>query len=250
VSGERVTRNPATVAGSFERSAARYRQHARVQREMAAWLAEWLPAERSGRALEIGAGPGVFTEHLVPWSGTLVASDFSPGMCNAGREAVPDAIWSVMSAEALEGSGWNWIFCSSMLQWTTRPATILARWRERLARGGRILAGLFVEDTLPELRAVTGVDGPVQWRSADTWRADIAAAGLQLRRDDLQRRSFTYASALDLWRSLHGVGAAPVRRTSPGQLRSWLKAYDARCAAPGGVTATWTFYRFEAAREA
>lgn len=236
------------VAGSFDRAALQYRQHAKVQREMAAWLAEWLPAVRTGRALEIGAGPGVFTERLVPWKGTLVASDISPAMCEAGRRAVPDAAWCVMSAEAVEGSGWSWIFCSSMLQWTKRPQTMLARWRERLAPGGRILAGLFVSETLPELRAVTGTAGPVDWRSAADWRADIAAAGLRLERDETRERRVAYGSALELWRSLHRVGAAPVRRTTAGELRRWLRDYDARHRGPDGVAATWTFYRFEAVR--
>jgi malonyl-CoA O-methyltransferase len=251
-----LARSP--VAASFNRAASRYRQHARVQREMATWLAEWLPPNHSGRALEVGAGPGVFTEKLLPWSGMLLATDISPAMCAAGRQALPDASWSVMAAETLEGSGWDWIFCSSMLQWTSRPAKILMGWRERLSPGGRLLAGLFVDETLPEMRAVIGAPGPVRWRSVDAWRADIATAGLRLDRDTVERRVFTYSSALELWRSLHAVGAAPERRVTVGQLRRWLRDYDERYrgassvkeagSAKEGVTATWTFYRFEASR--
>jgi malonyl-CoA O-methyltransferase len=239
------------IAASFDRAASRYRQHALVQDQMAAWLADWLPTDRSGRALEVGAGPGVFTEKVLPWTGTLLATDISGAMCAAGREALPGANWSVMAAEMLEGSGWDWIFCSSMLQWTSRPAKILMGWRERLKPGGRVLAGLFVDETLPEMRAVVGSPGPVRWRSVDAWRADIATAGLRLDRDTVERRVFTYASALELWRSLHAVGAAPERRVTVGQLRRWLREYDGRyraSVAGGGVIATWTFYRFEASR--
>lgn len=239
------------VVASFGRAATRYRRHARVQQEMAAWVAEWLPTDRRGRALEVGAGPGVFTEKLLPWSGALLATDISPAMCTAGRQALPGATWSVMAAEMLEGSGWDWIFCSSMLQWTSRPSKILMGWRERLKPGGRVLAGLFVDETLPELRAVTGALGPVEWRTVDQWRADIAKSGLRMERDTLERRVFTYPSALDFWRSLHAVGAAPSKRVTVGQLRRWLRNYDARYAAPtgkGDVTATWSFYRFEASR--
>jgi SAM-dependent methyltransferase len=242
------------VAASFNRAASRYRKHAFVQGKMATWLAEWLPTDRSGRALEVGAGPGVFTEKLLPWTGTLLATDISPAMCAAGRQALPEAGWSVMAAEMLEGSGWDWIFCSSMLQWTSRPAKILMGWRERLKPGGRILAGLFVDDTLPEMRAVVGSSGPVRWRSVEAWRADIATAGLRLDRDTVERRVFAYPSALDLWRSLHAVGAAPERRVTVGQLRRWLRDYDERFRASKtrdttpAVNATWTFYRFEASR--
>lgn len=232
---------------SFGRAAARYHEHAHVQRAMAAWLAAWLPDERTGRALELGAGPGVFTAHLVPWAGTLVPTDRSPAMVAAGRSAFSSLPWRPMAAEEVAGGPWDWIFSSSMLQWSTAPVNVLAGWRRSLAPGGRVLAGLFIEETLPELRAVIGADGPVPWRSADEWRGAIAAAGLRLVRDATERRVFTYPSAAALWRSLHGVGAAPERRAGPGQLREWLRAYDARHGMPnGGVAATWTFYRFEA----
>ncbi len=236
------------VVATFNAAAARYRQHARVQQAMATWLAEWLPAQRQGRALEIGAGSGLFTERLVPWNGLLLATDLSPAMCAAGRSAVPAATWTIMSADALEGSGWNWMFSSSMVQWIARPEKVLARWRERLAPGGGILAGLYVADTLPEMRIATGREGPVHWRSVDDWRAVLACAGLQLVRDAVERRVFHYSSALELWRSLHAVGAAPGRRVPAGQLRRWLRDYDARFRSEAGVRATWTFYRFEASR--
>lgn len=236
------------VVATFDRAAARYRDHAQVQREMAAWLAEWLPEIRRGRALEIGAGSGLFTERLVPWHGAVVATDLSPAMCAAGRENVPGVTWAVMPAEAPEGRGWEWIFSSSMLQWAGNPAAMLAGWRDRLAPGGRILAGLYVAETLPEVRAVTGRDGPVCWRTSDAWRGAIGAAGLSLRRDDVDRRVFHHASALALWRSLHAVGGAPTARTSPGRLRDWVREYDRRFRTPAGVPATWTFYRFEAER--
>lgn len=236
------------VVASFDAAADRYRQHARVQRAMAAWLAEWLPAHRSGRALEIGAGSGLFTERLMPWGGLLLATDLSPAMCAAGRTAVPSATWTVMSADALEGSGWQWMFSSSMLQWVKQPERVLARWRERLAPGGRILAGLYIADTLPEMRIATGWEGPVQWRSIESWRETLAVAGLSLVRDTADRRVVPYASALEFWRSLHAVGAAPTCRMPAGRLRRWLREYDDRFRLGDGVFATWTFYRFEAQR--
>lgn len=236
------------VVASFDRAAVRYRQHARVQRDMASWLADWIPAERTGRALEVGAGCGLFTEHLVPWRGEFLATDASAAMCAAGRELVPSAVWCVMTAEILEGSGWNWIFSSSMLQWVARPGDVLRGWRDRLAPGGRILAGLFVAGTLPELSAVIGDRAPVTWRPPAAWRDHIAQAGLELVRDATEAREYTYASALALWRTLHATGAAPRRRVSAAQLRTWLREYDDRFSTPAGVRATWTFHRFEARR--
>jgi malonyl-CoA O-methyltransferase len=236
------------VVASFDRAAGRYRRHARIQIDLAGWLAEWLPTVRRGRALEVGAGSGVFTERLIPWDGELLATDASAAMCAVGRAAVPQAVWCVMAAEMLEGSGWDWIFSSSMLQWAAQPVDVLRGWRNRLARDGRILAGLYVDETLPELGSLIGAQTPVAWRSVETWRAALAAAGLQLQRDAVERRVYHYASAMELWRGLHALGAAPERRVSAGQLRTWLREYDRRFATEAGARATWTFYRFEARR--
>ena len=236
------------LAASFGRAARNYRGHARVQAALADWLAEWLPAKRGGRALEIGAGPGVFTRKLLPWAGALTATDISPAMCAAGRAVLPQVEWRVMSAEAPEPGPWDWMFCSSMLQWAAEPEKVFAAWRERLAPGGRLLAGLFVEGSLPEWRMVAGEDSPLAWRAAEEWCACLGRAGLQVVRSEVQRRVFVHPSARAFLRSVHGVGGAPQRRLPLGRLRRLLRDYEARFHVPGGVPATWMFCRVEAVR--
>ncbi|HSY54342.1 MAG TPA: methyltransferase domain-containing protein [Opitutaceae bacterium] len=241
--------DPNALAASFGRAAPNYHEHARVQAELADWLAEWLPARRDGCALEIGAGPGVFTRKLLPWAGALTATDISPAMCVAGRAALPQVDWRVMSAEAPEPGTWDWIFCSSMLQWVTDPEKVFAGWRERLAPGGRLLAGLFVEGSLPEWRAVAGEDSPLAWRPAEEWCACLERAGLRVVRSEMQSRVFEFPSARAFLRSVHGVGGAPQRRLPLGRLRRLLHDYETRFQAPGGVPATWMFCRVEAIRK-
>lgn len=236
------------LAASFSRAAANYHKHARVQTALADWLAEWLPAGRTGRALEIGAGPGIFTRRILPWAGSLMATDISPAMCAAGQAALPQVEWRVMAAETPEPGPWDWIFCSSMLQWAADPEKIFTAWRECLAPGGRLLAGLFVEGSLPEWHAVRGGEGPVSWRMAEAWRACLRRGGLRIVRDEVRPRVFEYPSALAFLRSVHGVGAAPQSHLPPGRLRRLLRDYEARFIAPGGVRATWMFYRIEAER--
>jgi malonyl-CoA O-methyltransferase len=232
---------------SFSRAAHGYERHAQVQRELAGWLAEWLPRERVGCALELGAGPGVLTRHLAGWAGGVTATDLSPAMVAAGCAAAPWAEWRVAAADVPPAGPWDWIFSSAMLQWTDDPETTFAAWRAALAPGGRVLGALFAAGSLPEWRAVAGDDGPVRWRTPDEWRAALARAGLRVARDEAVERAFTHPSARSFLRSLHGVGAAPARRLGAGTLREMLRGYDARFAAPdGGVQATWVFWRFEA----
>jgi malonyl-CoA O-methyltransferase len=249
----RISSRPATVAelaDSFGRAASNYGRYACVQTAMAAWLAEWLPTDRRGQALEMGAGTGGFTRHLLPWRGRLVASDLAPAMCAAGRAAVPQVEWREMAAEVPNGGPWDWIFSNAMLQWVAQPGGLFAAWNDRLAPGGRVLGGLFVAESLPELNDLLREESPIQWRTVDHWRRYLEEGGFRIVRDSSVPRTFFYPSAIALLRSLHGVGAAPVRRIAPLRLRRVLQEYERRHAVVGGVSATWTFYRFEAERAA
>jgi hypothetical protein len=90
---------------------------------------------------------------------------------------------------------------------------------------------------------------PFRWRTVDEWRAAIGGTtGLRLVRDEVQPHVHEYPSALEFWRTLHGIGAAPHRRLSTAELRHILRRYDARHASIHGVRATWMLYRFEAER--
>jgi malonyl-CoA O-methyltransferase len=236
------------VQRSFSRAAQSYDRHAEAQRAMAAWLAEWLPAEHCGRALEIGAGTGNFTRLMGHWSDGLVATDIATEMCAIGKIAVPGAQWCVMPAEHPLHGPWDWMFSSAMLQWMKTPEEILTTWKEQLAPGGRIVASLFSAGSLPEWRSVASKVDPVCWRTAAEWRAILATAGLRLMRDEVESRTFRYPSARAFLRSLHGVGAAPQRRLTAGELRRLLDKMDQVCGGIQGVPATWVFYRFEAER--
>ena len=82
----------------FDRRAAQYDSHAALQREAAAWLAEWLPEQIAAPALELGAGTGLFTRHLAARTRGLVACDVAPGMVQIGRSSLPEVAWSVAEA--------------------------------------------------------------------------------------------------------------------------------------------------------
>lgn len=238
----------AAVPASFGRAARTYEVHATVQRAMAGWLGEWIPEDRAGRALELGAGTGLFTRKLEPWNGEMTASDIAEDMCEAGRRVSPGFSWRVMRAETPDGGPCDWLFACSMLQWLENPVAVFRAWRGMLKPGGRVLAGLFAEGSLPELRALTKGWTPLTWRTPEEWDEAVTGCGLVLRRSESGERVFHHGSSLELLRSLHGVGAAPYHQFTPGKLRRILRDYDTLHRYPEGVRSTWVFHRFEAER--
>lgn len=237
------------LAESFGRAAARYRDHARVQRALADWTAEWLPALplRTGRALEVGAGSGLFTERILPWSGPFVATDISPAMCAEGRRHLPEVEWLPAAVENPPAGPWDHIFSSSMLQWVRDPVVALAACRAVLMPGGTIVAGLFAAPTLPQWAEAAGA-APLEWRTPAQWLAALDQAGWRVIRSAVRTDEIEFGSGRELAHSLHAVGAAPARRLTAPRLREILRQYDERNRSPGGVRSTWTFFRFEATR--
>ena len=108
-----------------------------------------------------------------------------------------------------------------------------------------MLAGFFVTGSLAEWSALAG-DAPLRWRTPEEWRILVRASGLGVVRDGSERRVLHYPSAGSFLRSLHGTGAAPLRRLAPAKLRRLLQEYEGRHRTDAEVPASWEFYRFEA----
>ena len=227
----------------FDAAAARYDAFADIQREMAAWLAEWIPEDRHGDALEIAAGTGLFTGHLTPWRGCLTATDLSPQMVAAGRQRLPEIRWLVRDAAQAHGREFDWIFSCSFLQWCDDPETLLETWRKNLNPGGRVLAGFFVNGAIPELHRLLGPHAPIRYRESDEWRRLFTQAGFVVEVCDTHIVARTYPAALDLFRRLHGVGATRGPRLTVPEMRALLRAYETACAHPEGIVAHWHYCR-------
>lgn len=241
MSGERL---------AFHRKATCYDTHAHVQRDTAAWVAEWLPgAGEFGACLEFGAGTGNFTRHLSGRFTTLEASDRAPGMVERGRFAFPSVRWIERDAwHPQDGDGtWDFVASCSLLQWADEPVEILRRWRRVLRPGGRQLSGIYIAPSLPEFGALMPERRPFPWRTAEEWRASFEAAGFHAIRQETRTREYVYENARALMRQLHGTGATVVGAPVPtGRLKTLLRDYEEAFARPGGVVATWTFCRIEA----
>ncbi len=227
----------------FDRAAGRYDAFADIQAEMAAWLAEWIPDDRHGAALEIAAGTGLFTRHLLPWRGNLIATDLSPQMVAAGRRRLPEIDWLVREAAAADGARFDRIFSCSFLQWCDDPEKLLQIWRRNLTPGGRILAGFFVNGAIPKLHRLLGPHAPIRYREADDWQRLFRQSGFAVDACETRVASRTYPAALDLFRSLHGVGATRGPRLSAPEMRALLRSCETACSHPEGIIARWHYCR-------
>lgn len=231
---------------SFDRQAAAYDAAAFIQRDQAAWLAEWLPDVRAGIALEVAAGPGIFTRQLFPWNGEIIATDASPAMVQQGQIVCPKARWKVCDARQLPELSADWILSSSFLQWMSEPEPLLRHWRTRLAPEGRVLAGIFVHPTLSELTSLASEHTPLNWRSDSDWIDLFEKTGYRVLRAEAQETVYRFPTGLELLRFLHRIGAAPERKIPGTGLRRLARAYDERFSDGQTVPSTWTFLRLEA----
>ena len=235
------------MATNFNEQAPEYHQSASIQRDLASWTAEWLePSTHELDGVEFGAGTGYFTGFAVKAGIRLRSIDLSPRMIEIGSTNEPQAHWERGNAwEPQEKLRTDRIFSCGLLQWCSHPDRVLSRWRNCLRENGRLLSGLFVCDTLPELsHALPGVE-PFAWRNEEEWIHFFEKAGFKVVRSEVSQRQYRFENAIAVLRYLHKIGSVEPKRFSAGVLRTALQNYDAAFPDSGSVPSTWTFLRIE-----
>lgn len=241
----------------FNEKANSYAQAAVVQQCLATWLAQWLgpagqvqvPSAEELVAVELGAGDGLFTQHLAPRFDLLTAIDLAPQMVQRGKDALPSVDWQVGDGWQPECARFDRLYSASFLQWCDEPVAVLKRWRELAKPAGRMLHGFYVAPTLAEWQSLSPTKSPVIWRSPEQWLEYFSEAGWSVLRSGTKTHQQEFASALDLVRFFHHTGATLPEQTSVGDLRNRINLYDQQFATGNGlasVISTWTFFRVEA----
>ena len=235
------------MTANFGQQASEYHEHAFIQRDLAEWVAEWLEPEAFGfEGIEFGAGTGFLTERIVRTGISLRATDLSSHMVAEGSGKVPQAHWETADAwsPSLEWRA-DRVFSSGLLQWSPSPREALPRWRACLRKDGRVLCGLFVRETLPELQDVLHDASPLIWRGAEEWKALLENAGFVVVRAEASERTYFFEDACAVLRYLHRTGSVHPGRFSAVTLRRAMRNYDIAYAQKDEVLSTWTFFRIE-----
>lgn len=239
------------VAPDFDRCASAYGVRARLQRDAARWLAEWLPAHCGSPALELGAGTGFFTQHILRVCEQIVATDASPRMVEAGREALPQARWEQADAANPPGDlvPYAGFFTCSLVQWLAHPSAAFRAWHDSAAPGAVLLGGWFVRGTMESFFDVCPEAAPFSWRSPGDWESLVAENGWMIKRTETRHFELTHDSSADMLREIHDVGAVVSRRLGAGRLRSALRENDRRKKGNHGLLTDFVFMRLEAVRQ-
>jgi len=229
------------IIQNFDRSVEGYAAYAAPQAALAAEMADWIAhEERSGYAIEFGAGTGLFTRRVQPWAGPYLATDAAPRMVAAGVQRCPVVAWKQHEAQLPQSLGMaDWIFACNLLQWLENPEEILSGWRKILKADGRLVIAVLMTGTLGELLQVLPETRTLHWRSDREWAQILKQAGFAIERAQTWKHVEVYPSAMDFLRVIHTMGLAPWRSTGPGRLRTALKEYDLNFAVRGGVRSTW-----------
>ncbi|MEO7424438.1 MAG: methyltransferase domain-containing protein [Fibrobacteria bacterium] len=247
----------------FDRAAATYDQHARVQERMADMLLEPLPGGGDSpisSILEMGCGTGILSRRLrgrFP-SATLTATDAAPRMLAAARQNLgdPPAIaWSLFDAsgaipapEAIRTAPRFGLAASNALvQWFPDLRPHFSMVAGLLVPSAAYLVSGFSRDNFPELNAILR-EPPFSYpeypgHAEGEVRAAAAAAGFTVADYREEAMVAVLPSPAAFLESIRGLGSA--RRPETGKpltrsrLRLLLQGYQERYGCAGGVLATW-----------
>ena len=256
-------RDKRRVARAFSRAAASYDTAARLQREIAHRLMNWLPEKNCTRLLDLSCGTGYAAPHLhsrYP-EAALLQLDLAQGMLTFARaqRPVPGALYLCGDAEQLPlaDASVDLIWSSLAVQWCERPQRLLAELARVLRPGGRCLLATLGPDTLHELKqSWAAVDDDVHVNSFLPLARLLAHnRTLALVRQETEYRVLRYRRLQQLMHELKTLGAHNVnRRRSQGlssrqRLLRLLEAYEAWRGDDGLLPATYEVYYLELYRK-
>jgi malonyl-CoA O-methyltransferase len=240
-----ITLNRNAIVRAFSRAAARYAEHAFLQREVESRLLDRLHAlaPKAQRILDLGAGDGhgtVKLRKLYP-KADIIALDLSAAMCAATAKKASwwrphRVVRGDFSSLPFAAGSFDLIYSSLALQWAPALDGVIAQLRLALRADGLLLFTTLGPDTLIELRSAWAQVDQAPHVHVFLDQHDIGdallRAGLKDPVMDMERITLTYSDARKLMRDIKGIGAhnANTQRerglTGKARFNAMLAAYE------------------------
>ncbi len=218
--------NKQLVARRFNRSVTTYQQYASVQKEMAVYLMETLPAVgKVRRILEIGCGTGYLTRLLASHyhSAEIIAMDIAEKMVAKARELnnSPRVRFLVGDAEEAENlqqiAPVDLIVSNATIQWLATPERTVSAWHDLLRTGGWLVASTFGPHTFKELRKTFALvesdhhlppsQHALSMKTKKEWHQILTSGGFHDQKLEECLRPFVYENCRAFFRSIKATGA-------------------------------------------
>ncbi len=213
--------NKHQVAKRFSQKAKQYTEHAKVQKVAQQTLFSMLEPHLgtlSGRALDIGTGPGEALLKLNELGFDPLGLDISPGMLKEARQ-YGDVLLADMDTLPLQSASASLIYSNFAMQWSQNLSVLFGRCYHALEENGLLAVTVLVEGTLPELkRAQLAANLNEQchpYVSEQHAKSAAKLAGFQLLDAKLLTLCDTFISARAAIASINAIGASGCAKPAP-----------------------------------
>lgn len=245
----------AALRRSFNQAARRYDADAKLQRAVANRLiahAARLP--RPAWTLDVGSGSGFGAEALTrAFPGARVAAlDFAQEMLKITRRRfrLAECVCGDFETLPFASGVFDLVFASSVLHWSGDVKAALGEFRRVLKEGAALLAAVYTEGTLRELRdSWSGIDGhehTLEFPPPGRVRRMFEEAGMTVSSCRTQTEVVFYDDVGALLGNLKDIGVRNLRRdrgaglTAPSRLKAMKARYRARYASSRRIPASYT----------
>jgi|GEM_PF-1460892 len=243
------------IIRGFSRAVSTYDSVAAIQRRNARQLATIIRSHRSHIPdltpfLEIGAGTGFLTDHLLQLGMTHGwVTDIAPTMVEVLRHTYkefPDLTIESLDGEHLAlGTRFNAIFSASTFQWFSSLDTAFCSYWRHLNPRGTLAFCMFVDGTIRELHhaaAAVGCRYPGHRLATENEvLTSLIESGFVIEYFSTIETSVCYPSARDFFDTLKKLGSTNAAGTllEAAEMRRLIRWYDAFYRTDDGVTATF-----------
>lgn len=252
------------VASNFGGAAARYDQHAQIQREISHRLREQWPTQSGGSVIDLGCGTGYDSEWLCQQDYKVHAVDLAEGMldatsqrCNGnGQLGVTTHLCNVAELNSLNLQT-DAIWSNCMLQWAGNLPLAMQQIQHSLKPGGVFVGSLFTADSLTELRqawrAVDDKPHLIEMPKAEQAQQALTAAGFNLEWNQLFETQAYFDDLSGIRDHLRGLGATNAHQQRQTGLvgktaLATLKAALEKKRNSNGLPISWQAWLFKAVK--